>query len=173
MKLLYRKIGLIFSAIGILMLLGFGLLIAYVRSTESRADRVYSYPRFSESVVALRKNPNDPAALRGMANHYALKSEYLKAIPYLRQAVSVEPTNTFDKFLLGIALDEAGQREEAIRVLSEVAATEGDNPERKAADKLAQKMKNSPNGDTPAPRATLQIAPHHYGTQSWCAASIA
>lgn len=163
MKLLHRKKELTFSAVGVVILLGFGLLMAYDHSASLEAHRSYSYS-FSESVVALKENPNDPAALRGMANHYSLRNQDIKAVPYLRQAVSVEPTNTFDKFLLGIALDEAGQREEAIRVLSEVAATEGDNPERKAAGKLAQKMKSNSSWDTPSPKVTLQLAPHQDGT---------
>lgn len=110
---------------------------------SKRAERIRTYPDLQQSLDALKINPSDPAALRGMAYQMSRRRKIPQSIGYLRKAIAVEPENTHNKFLLGIALYRAGQREESRRIFDELASS--DNPEKEYAGQMMDKIKRDPN----------------------------
>ncbi len=144
MKLLKSNKWQLGGAIASALLLCLILFQVFVIAPVARqAARVGTYTGLRENQSALKRNPNDPSALRGMADESTSNKDFSQAVKYLKQAVKVEPENTNNKYLLGIALSRAGQRDEARRTFEELAST--DNPEKEYAQRIVEKLKRNPN----------------------------
>lgn len=92
---------------------------------------------------ALKKNPNDPNALRGMASEFIRRRGFPQAVAYLEKAVAVEPDNSNNKYELGVELLHAGRSNRALKIFQELAAT--DCFEQKYAQHFVEAIKRNPN----------------------------
>lgn len=115
------------------------------------------YIGLEANYAALKQNPNDTQALRGMAIELSKRKNFPQAVAYLEKAVALEPENTSNKYDLGIALLRAGRSGEALKIFQEVADTDGFN--QKYAKHFVEKIKRNPNlwryyppSKTPTPR---------------------
>ena len=108
--------------------------------TEAELKLYYSYPDLESSVAALKKNPNDAAAYRGLAKHYAMKLDHAKTIENLRKAVGVEPDNDHNKSLLAGSLQNDKQYVEAAKLYRQIESH--DSREALHAKTMLDRMKS-------------------------------
>lgn len=139
-KKVYRWVfgGLGFVLVGLVLL--WALYFAPLIKLGQQSDM---YIGIETNYAALKRNSNDPKALRGMANELRMRKKFPQSVAYLEKAVALEPDNPVNKNLLGVALLRVGRSAEALKYFQELAATGG--PDQKLAEHFVEKIKRNPN----------------------------
>ena len=153
----WRTFGVIFGTTAIFSLVAIftTLQLFYVMPKSRLSGQIGFTPTLKFSQQALAQNPNDTAALRGMAMQS--RKNLPAAIGYLKRAVAVEPNNLNNRYLLAVKLGRAGRGAEAIPLLKQVAA--GDDINKNLAEtSLAKLQKNPQWGAAKLESSALPIA---------------
>ena len=85
------------------------------------ARSIGDYGSYTANRKALAKNPNDPAALRGLGERARRIRDYENALIYFRAALRAEPDNNENRFNLAFTLARMGRDDEAISLMQQVA----------------------------------------------------
>ena len=99
--------------------------------TEADLKRIYQYPDLESSVAALKRNPKDAAAYRGLASYYSIKLDSAKAIANWRKAVELEPDNDHNWLYLGFTLQSYKQHTQAAEAFRRVRPSSKEAPDAK------------------------------------------
>ena len=151
----WRIFGLIFGAVSVLSLAALvAFQVFYALPLAQQARQISETRGLKASQDALALNPNDPAALRGMANEMSVyRKDFSAASNYLQRAVEVEPDNLNNQYLLAMALVRAGRSAQAKPLLENVAV--GKDINRPFAKKILAKLKKNPRWGIYKPRPTV------------------
>ena len=103
------------------------------------------YPNLEKSATALKKNPDDAKAYRGLAMYYARIGNRSQATENWRKAAEVEPNNDYNKMELGLSLRAARQFSQAAEVFHQIEnhdSTQGPYAQGPYAKKMLKAMKS-------------------------------
>jgi Flp pilus assembly protein TadD len=111
----------LFLISSVLLAVLFGAYCWYAVAAAKR-NTLFSMETRPEAIsTALSKNPNDPAALRGMASQLVIKGDKEGAILYLRKLLAVRPYDESSRMDLVFLLVQTNRKEEAVRILRQMA----------------------------------------------------
>lgn len=135
-----QKRVLIGVCVALCALLVSGLGFYAVRNIQlaKAARQSAGYGSLEANLAAIRNNPNDSGAHRGLAEYYSLRHDYTKAAKELQEVVRIDPNDRYNAFILGATLSRAGRKDEARTVFKKLA--EQDDSWGKAAKKRLRKM---------------------------------
>ncbi len=91
---------------------------------------------------ALDDNPGDPRILDTLGWIYCAQGNYAQARPLLEEAAPKVSNNPVVQYHLGFCLAKLGDKDAARQVLEKALALKGDFPDKDAAQKLLEELKN-------------------------------
>lgn len=134
MKKLSRASKIVWGTVGVLIL----LFVIFDITAANRARGTGDYGSITANETALKKNPNDAAAHRGIGHYDQMTRDYDKALFHFQEALRLEPDNNENQFNLAIVLARMGRDDEAIAIMKKAA--EGGGIAGDGARKLLPKM---------------------------------
>ena len=110
------------------------------RNAAMQARRVKSYSNLETCIAALKKDPNDAAGYRGLAEYYARQKDKPKSIENWKKATEVESGNDYNWLRLGIALRNTRQFAEAAEAFRQIE--NHDTKDAPPAKRMLKKMRS-------------------------------
>ena len=128
-------------------------LIHTARVAEADFKLTQEYGSKSESEAALRQNPKDVKALRGMVYAFQLEHNREKAWEWMQKDFAAEPDNPYTQLIYAVMLDEYKNRpNDALTILDKLSQrknTDAASAAKHSADKI-RRRRNSGEPSKPA-----------------------